>query len=332
MKKLGHDLEKIMIVLHDEHKLLFSAEGQAMIRLVNQHYSQKEFEYSLRGTKSVPAITDQRKLIEEATSELAEVIISRPQISDTKTRLESMGDGEFRTRETTIGLVRAASAAVECIPNIVEAIQNRTFLTRQVIFDVLSCSDIFKQVPKNPQQVIDEVAIVLNRIKKRLAVGGIKYEKTGDSYDMRLFENRELEAYLYDTVTKSGAVKVESADKTVYDYVDVDSSVEYEFMQSLESDDHVQFYIKLPSWFKIDTPVGSYNPDWAVVLQVDKRIYFVAETKGTDDRHDASLRDNEKERVLAGQEHFNSLGIPYVGPVTTLGVAIKKLAKRKSKG
>jgi hypothetical protein len=58
MKKLGHDLEKMMIVLHDEHSLLFSAEGQAMIRLVNQHYSQKEFEYSLRGAKSVPVITE----------------------------------------------------------------------------------------------------------------------------------------------------------------------------------------------------------------------------------------------------------------------------------
>jgi hypothetical protein len=58
MKNLGHDLEKIMTVLHDEHNLLFSAEGQAMIRLVNQHYSQKEFEYSLRGTKSVPVITE----------------------------------------------------------------------------------------------------------------------------------------------------------------------------------------------------------------------------------------------------------------------------------
>lgn len=58
LKKLGHDLEKIMAVLHDEHRLLFDARSQAMITLVNQHYSQKEFEYALRGAKSVPVITD----------------------------------------------------------------------------------------------------------------------------------------------------------------------------------------------------------------------------------------------------------------------------------
>lgn len=58
MKKMGHDLEKIMTVLHDEHNLIFSAEDQVMIRLVNQHYSQKEFEYSLIGVKSVPVITE----------------------------------------------------------------------------------------------------------------------------------------------------------------------------------------------------------------------------------------------------------------------------------
>lgn len=63
MKKLGHDLEKIMSVLHDEYSLLFSAEGQAMIRLVNQHYSQKEFEYSLIGTKSVPIITELASIV-----------------------------------------------------------------------------------------------------------------------------------------------------------------------------------------------------------------------------------------------------------------------------
>ena len=72
------------------------------------------------------------------------------------------------------------------------------------------------------------------------------------------------------------------ADKTIYEkYVPLDSSVESEFAKAFESDDQFRFYFKLPDWFKIPTPIGNYNPDWAVVFEDDKRVYFVAETKET---------------------------------------------------
>jgi type III restriction enzyme, res subunit len=139
---------------------------------------------------------------------------------------------------------------------------------------------------------------------------------------MTLFENDELQTYLYDAAMKSGAIAVGDQAKTIYDYVAVDSEVEREFMQSLEDNADVKFYIKLPSWFKIDTPVGKYNPDWAVAFDGDERIYFVAETKGSDDINDNHLSANERSKIIAVRQHFAEIDVPYVAPVRSLRQAL----------
>lgn len=267
---------------------------------------------------------DTEKLVNEAVRDLQEITISRPQIAETRTTLDKMGNDEFKARETGFN-TRAVYSGVTRVPNILEAIQNRTLMTRKIIFEILDATKMFEYVPVNPQQVIDEVSWAINRVKQRLEVDGIKYEKTGESYDMELFENKELETYLYDIAMKSGAVEVEVQDKTVYDYVAVDSEVEYEFMKSLEDNNNVKFYIKLPNWFTIDTPLGGYNPDWAVVFDGDERVYFVAETKGTEDINDESLRGAERGRILSGREHFHAINVPYIAPVNSWASTLKKL-------
>ena len=187
---------------------------------------------------------------------------------------------------------------------------------------------MFHAIPVNPQQVIDEAVRAINRAKQRLAVDGIRYHKTGECYDMALFENDELQAYLYDAVMKSGAIAVTEHAKTIYDYVTVDSEVEREFMQSLEDNVSVKFYIKLPGWFKIDTPVGKYNPDWAVAFDGDKRIYFVAETKGSDDIRDNHVSSSERSKITAARRHFAEIDVPYAAPVRSLQSVIRKLSDR----
>lgn len=269
---------------------------------------------------------DTELLVSETARELENVTISRPQIVEIKTSLEKMGGNEMTSKETGFN-TRAVQVGEQRIPNLLETIQTRTHMTRKLIFDVLDSANMFERVATNPQQVIDEVSWAINRVKHRLAVDGIKYEKTGESYDMALFENKELETYLYDTALKSGAIAVEEQNKTVYDYVAVDSEVEYDFMKALEDNSDVKFYIKLPGWFKIDTPVGSYNPDWAVVFDGDERVYFVAETKGTNDINDESLRGGEHGRLLSGIKHFKAIDVPYVAPVDSLGVALGRIIK-----
>ncbi len=258
---------------------------------------------------------DTEKLVTEAANELAQVAISKPHIADIKTLIDSMNnDSGFMVRETGFNTYAAHQTEVK-IPNLLADIQRRTQMTRRVIFEVLDQAGMFEQISINPQQVIDEAVRAINRVKQRLAVDGVKYHRTGEYYGMTLFENSELQAYLYDAVIKSGAVAVTDQAKTIYDYVAVDSEVEREFMQSLEDNADVKFYIKLPGWFKIDTPVGKYNPDWAVAFDGDRRIYFVAETKGSDDINDNHLSANERGKITAAQAHFATLGVRYVAPV-----------------
>ena len=258
---------------------------------------------------------DTDKLVVEAANELAQVAIRKPNIADDKTLIDSMNsDRGFIVRETGFNTYAARQTEVK-IPNLLADIQRQTQMTRRVIFEILDRAGMFEQMAINPQQVIDETAQAINRVKQRLAVDGVKYHRTGEYYDMTLFENSELQTYLYDAAIKSGAIAVTDQTKTVYDYVTVDSEVEREFMQSLEDNADVKFYIKLPSWFKIDTPVGKYNPDWAVAFDGDKRIYFVAETKGSDDINDNHLSANERSKITAAQAHFATLGVRYVAPV-----------------
>ena len=270
---------------------------------------------------------DTDKLVTESANELAQATIRKPNITDDKTLIDSMNsDRGFMVRETGFNTYAAARQTEVKIPNLLADIQRQTQMTRQVIFDVLDQAAMFEQVAINPQQVIDETAQAINRVKRRLAVDGVKYHRTGEHYDMTLFENSELQTYLYDAAMKSGAIAVTDQTKTVYDYVAVDSEVEREFMQSLEDNADVKFYIKLPGWFKIDTPVGKYNPDWAVAFDGDRRIYFVAETKGSDDINDNHLSANERSKIIAVRQHFAEIGVPYVAPVRSLQSVIGRLS------
>ncbi len=263
------------------------------------------------------------KLVDEVVRRLEDMAIVPPQISDTRTLISHMGETFERKKQE--GLDRASRSGVQHVPNILEEIQKRTHLTRKLIFEILDRADIFSYLALNPQQAVDGVSEAVIQIKQQLAVDGIKYERTGDVYDVRLFENEELESYLYNAMSKNGAVKAEQEDKTTYDYVVVDSDVEYQLMNVLENTDSVKFYTKLPGWFKIDTPLGTYNPDWAIVFEDDKKIYFVAETKGTDNLYDESLREHERGKIKAGRKHFEEIGMPYAAPVSSLQSALRKL-------
>lgn len=96
--------------------------------------------------------------------------------------------------------------------------------------------------------------------------------------------------------------------RSVYDYVVYDSDVEHGFAEKLESNESVKVYAKLPNWFKVPTPLGSYNPDWAVVIEDNglNKLYFVVETKGSIEGKD--LRPKEQAKIRCGEKHFAALG------------------------
>ena len=190
------------------------------------------------------------------------------------------------------------------IPDVLGYIQGKTELTRSTIQEILSMSDRIGDILTNPQLFLDLSTQAIKRTLYDLMIDGIKYQKIGGSeYEMALFEAQELEVYLNDF-----SFKVADASKTIYaEYVPLDSGVESKFAQDCESSDQIKFYFKLPNWFKIPTPIGNYNPDWALVFEDDKKIYFVAETKdtGTPQVDLSKLTGDEQMKIKCGKAHFN---------------------------
>lgn len=195
------------------------------------------------------------------------------------------------------------------IPDLLAYLQNETELTRSTLVRILKESGRLEEFFNNPQRFLDAVAGILKYELHRLLVDGIKYERitaagSEAEWEMLLFKNEELINYLTALPVK----------KSVYEYVVYDSEVEREFAQRLDEREDIKLFVKLPSWFKVDTPVGSYNPDWAVLKHDGQALYLVRETKGTKDF--LKLRTSEADKVRCGQKHFEALGVPFAVVVT----------------
>lgn len=190
------------------------------------------------------------------------------------------------------------------IPDILGYIQNKTELTRSTIQEILTASGRIGDILINPQLFLDLASQAIQRTLYSLMIAGIKYQHIGGSeYKMALFEDQELEVYL-----NNYTFTLNDPDKSIYEeFIPLDSGVENQFAKDCETNPQIQFYFKLPNWFKIPTPIGNYNPDWALVFEDDKKIYFVAETKntGTDQVDQAKLHGNEQLKIKCGEAHFN---------------------------
>ncbi len=188
------------------------------------------------------------------------------------------------------------------LPDIVTYLQNETNLTRRSIVEILRRSGKLEQFTWNPQKFIEKASELIRHQMRLFIVDGIKYQKIGETavYAQELFEDQELYGYLEKNML--------AAEKCVYDHVVYDSEVEHEFAEAFEGSDDVKVYAKLPSWFKIETPLGSYNPDWAVVVEQNgaRRLYFVVESKGSLLKGD--LRVTEQAKIDCGKQHFAALG------------------------
>ena len=198
------------------------------------------------------------------------------------------------------------------IPDMLAYIQSKTELTRHTILQILKRSGRLGESLLNPQLFMDNAVNAIKSVLYQLMVDGIKYEKIGDKiYEMALFEDNELEIYL-DRFTFS----VDNPDKTIYEnYIPLDSSVENQFAKNCESSENIEFFFKLPFWFKINTPIGTYNPDWAIVFKGEKKVYFVAETKG----EGQELRLSEKMKIDCGKVHFGQFeDVTFKGPISSV--------------
>jgi len=246
---------------------------------------------------------DNTKLIKDCAKSIADgPPIAKTRLTIRKADLAIGQGGVLATETSSSGPVTIDEGDI-VLPDVLTDLQDRTQLTRRSLVTILIESGRLADFKRNPQAFIELVAEVINRTKRLALVDGIKYQRIGDEhfYAQELFEQGELIGYLKNML--------QSAKRSVFEHVIYSSGVERTFAEKLEKNDAVKVYAKLPAWFKVPTPLGNYNPDWAVLLQIDgqERLYFVVETKGslfTDD-----LRNQEAAKIACGEAHFDALAV-----------------------
>ena len=206
------------------------------------------------------------------------------------------------TRETATSAPIAVDEGDIVLPDLLTELQDRTQLTRRSLVRILLECERLDDFSRNPQAFIETAAELVNRAKKRALVDGIKYRRLGDGefYAQELFEREELTGYLESMLMNT--------QKSAFEHVIHDSTgVERRFAEAMEKNESVRVYAKLPAWFKVPTPLGSYNPDWAVLVETEgrRRLYLVVETKGSLFADD--LRTQEAAKIACGMEHFAAL-------------------------
>lgn len=241
------------------------------------------------------------RLIDNCSRQIAMLSIPKPQVRVNRVGVEMSEEGVTarvvgaRTRD-----INQTKRAIDCV----ELIKNDTKLTRQTITEILAKASNTKAFLNNPERFCLEAVRIINVELAKDYIEQIRYEVLAEQYDVKQFENTPS----YKDVTHP--VK-----NSIYDAIVYDSEVEKSFAVDLDTDERIKLFIKLPDWFKVETPVGGYNPDWAIVTakrdlqgKDSERVYFVIETKGDDT---INLRPSEQAKIAAALKHFQVIDVKY---------------------
>jgi type III restriction enzyme len=296
-------------VLNDEEAALFAAVW-------------KKIRYKTRYSVAL----DTPELIKKCTAALADTnqypTVRAPKLRASKAKIVLSQDGVHGVQS---GAANADVAGYNVtVPDVYAYIQNRIHLSRATLFAILDGSGRLRELLINPQAFLDTAIAAINNTLQELLVDGIEYHTiNGKRYEMTLSE--ELAELWAEVETYQSSVYPPTADdlsapigKTILEAqrldeqktamgeafacVLTDSTPENEFARDCSNDERVRFFFKLPKKFRIPTPLGGYNPDWAVVFEGDTRVYFVAETKSS--TVELERRPKENMKIKCGRKHF----------------------------
>ena len=272
-------------------------EFQQLWKRINQRtYYQVDFNTTDLVKKAVKALDDKLKVTE------IRIVVEGGSLNNVmdKEALQAgvaMTQGNTRTIHVTEAIGRGV--AYDLIGKLVSA----TGLTRKTIVAILKGiqPSTFSMFKMNPEEFIIKAGLIINDCKALAVIQCIRYEKLNDEFSTDIFTENMLRG-------KLGINAIEST-KSLYDLVVLDSmNTEKHFAESLEHEDDVVVYTKLPNGFYINTPMGKYNPDWAVAFREGsvKHVYFVAETKG-DDLRESQIRGSEDSKIECARRHFKAI-------------------------
>lgn len=268
---------------------------------------------------------DTENLLDDVVPSVDKMEIRPPRVTVTKAQVQVGKEDVFEVLQMSAAKTAVGLAGRYPLPNLIAIMENlmeRTTppvrLTRRTLLEVFRRTSNKQAVLDNPHEfALGAVRIIKEKVADHL-IKGIRYEKIDDWYEMS-----QLEA---EDVVSSWQEYLVPARRSVYDHVEIDSpasdprdSIEWKFVEGLEARDDVKLYLKLPRWFTVKTPVGDYNPDWAIVMEErdehgeptgKPRLYLVRETKGENWRTD--LRPDERRKIVCGERHFkDALGVDY---------------------
>ena len=243
---------------------------------------------------------DSEELIQKCIDQIdKKLFVSGGELIFEKTKV-AVTEGGLQTGEIKTQMYRPQHETT-FIPDIIGYLQNEVSLTRKALLRIIRESKKVDMIKRNPQFFIKHCADIIKDVMKTFLVDGIKYEKIGENayWKMELFEALDEVELFEDRLIETT--------KSPTDYIQWDSGTESQLIKDFENSDNIKLYAKLPTTFKIDTPLGNYSPDWAVLWEEngEKKLYFVLESKST--QLDSELRGVEKGKIACAIEHFKEL-------------------------
>ena len=273
-----------------------------------ENLSKKEFQHLWNqiSQKSMYQVSfDDEELIIKSVDYINDKLhVSKPSYQITEASARTMNNDGLNLRVDANGkrVEDLEEVKITVRYDLVGEIANDTGLKRKTVAAILSKMsptkfNFFKQ---NPEEFILKVSKLINDQKASQVIKHIEYQIIKEKYDESLFTANPM-------IIKADDKYLQSATKGIYNFFKLDSKKEVEFQKELEQFEDVQVYTKLPAAFKISTPLGSYNPDWAIAFRegLVKHIYFVAETKGS--LSSLQLKGSEKSKIDCAKQHFKAL-------------------------
>lgn len=312
MQEHSEEYTKLITSLFTETKIeIGNANKNNISNLkLNENFYKKEFQdlWNKINIKSIYEVDfDSNELIEKSIKALNDkLVISKMRVRITEgEQRNTMSINQLREDDAMYSVSTKNEIYNDFVPvhtkyDLIGSIATETGLTRHTIIEILKNirQDVFEQFKYNPEEFIRKASNLINDEKATTIIDGITYNKTDDKFSNEIFTENNLSGKL--------GVNALEVKKHIYDYVITDSNVEMEFARKLEQGE-VTIYAKLPNGFKIRTPFGNYNPDWALVFNNEdtKYIYFIAETKGS--MQSAQLKGTEKGKIECARKHFKTI-------------------------
>jgi type III restriction enzyme len=314
LEEYKEELAEIITKIHDVDTFKASSNAKAdnlpKELKVNDNFAKKEFQDLWRKIK-VKTLYDVDFDTNELVSKSVSVIDSQLNVRKVTVHIatgeqkQNISSENLKTGNSfgkvNRQIYKTASILGNTTYDLIKEIAKNAHITRKTATNILTQikPTSFVQFKENPEHFISEVSRLINEEKATTLINNITYHKTEDTYSDDIFTINNFNGSLQENVLE--------VQKHIYDYVKTDSKIERKFALELESGE-AMVYAKLPGGFKIPTPVGDYNPDWAIVFETKetKHVYFIAETKGS--MSTLQLKGAEKLKIEYARKHFEKLG------------------------